>query len=1069
MATNSNKQIYSLTTNGETGYFYLDGKAYKKIDTLTSDQKNVATPLSSVIDIPPDYLKNTNNTYTEIKNPSTAQKSQAFPVSDLSTFTAVSSINYIVNNGIYYKLTPNNDFYERIPNPTTAQKSQAIGIVSLPNSPGATYLLSNGEYYQKITKISASRQAVAVDINNIVEKLSLDPSSSNILLKGSLDTDAVKQFYEQFNDKQKLEYNDYIRYVDITGNTTSSAFAERTTIEQFYPTWASITGIMATQSLSGIHLTNVSNFYELFPWLKYNPDDGEHVALYPATTARNIIIPTNDIVPLTIKGINGQTDNLTEWKDSAGNLLDKFHSDGNLSILPLTGDNDPSLVAHDDGGTLVSFEPIEQWVTVIGDSLPLDHPGYKGQLAYDDVYFYVCVYTDKWIKIPAISGNVNIGGDFFENHVALNPSTTARNILQPTANVVPLTIKGHSNQSDNLTEWKDSAGTVLDKFDSSGNLTIKALAGDANPSLVAHDINGKLINLDPVEQWVDTASPLSLTATGLKGQLAYYGNYLYICIDTNLWFRLAADSSTTNTIVTSNTINSITGSLQTEINTNINHLTYLSTVTGGFALTTTVASLTGTLQNQISNLNISSQLAPISAYLQSEINNNTNHLIYLSSVTGGFALTTTVASLTGSLQNQISNLNISSQLAPISAYLQSEIDTNTNHLTYLSSVTGSFALTTDVASLTGSLQNQISNLNISSQLAPISAYLQQEINNNTNHLTYLSSVTGGFALTTDVASLTGSLQSEIINTASTIHYELVSVSGNLYSLIINTSGGSSGSYSGTAERTVGGFTDGVTYSNLSLQQFGDALLKQEKFPTLTNPSSTFASDQTGYKEVGEIINITFTSAFDRGSISPQYTSSSPYRSGLPNTYQYTGSSLVNQSITGLSDIQSIIGYTVSNGVQSWQGRVAYDGGVQPKSSYDNDYSSPLSAGNSAYITRTITGVYPYFGTTVDIVTRTQQTLAAHNATYYQFNMVIESGSDKQTAWFSGSHSAITGIQFYNTISSAWEWLTGTKIGSLTLWTVTSTTIIIQGNNVNYDKYIHNGSLIGARQLRFYTT
>lgn len=51
------------------------------------------------------------------------------------------------------------------------------------------------------------------------------------------------------------------------------------------------------------------------------------VILAPAASARNIIQATADIVPLTIQAKAGQTADLTDWKDSAGNILFKVQPD----------------------------------------------------------------------------------------------------------------------------------------------------------------------------------------------------------------------------------------------------------------------------------------------------------------------------------------------------------------------------------------------------------------------------------------------------------------------------------------------------------------------------------------------------------------------------------------------------------------------------------------------------------------------------------------------------------------------------------------------------------------------
>jgi len=276
-------------------------------------------------------------------------------------------------------------------------------------------------------------------------------------------------------------------------------------------------------------------------------------------------------------------------------------------------------------------------------------------------------------------------------------------------------------------------------------------------------------------------------------------------------------------------------------------------------------------------------------------------------------------------------------------------------------------------------------------------------------------------------------------------------------------------YTGEAERNVGGISEGDVFTNSTLEAMWDKLIKQEKFPILTNPSSGFTSNQTGYKEIGSILSITFSASFNRGSINPQYTATSPFRSGLPNEYQYTGTGLSNQFKTDLTDSQVVTGYTVVIGSQSWRGRVAYDAGVQPKSSYDNDYDSPLSAGNTSYTTRTITGVYPYYATTVSLTVLTKQSLTSMSSGYVQTDVVAEDGTNKQTVDFPDVWSTITGIQFYNTVSSTWEWINGSKANSLLTFTVTSTTHTVQGNVVNYSRYTNNSSTIGARQLRWYTT
>jgi hypothetical protein len=269
--------------------------------------------------------------------------------------------------------------------------------------------------------------------------------------------------------------------------------------------------------------------------------------------------------------------------------------------------------------------------------------------------------------------------------------------------------------------------------------------------------------------------------------------------------------------------------------------------------------------------------------------------------------------------------------------------------------------------------------------------------------------------------------------------------------------------------TVGGIPAGSTFNAKKITYMFDALLYPELFPTLTAPTHTFALTQSGLHEIAEVIaTLNFSATFGRGSISPAYGTNG-FRSGLPNTYKYTGSGLSDFASVLLSDSQTVSSYAVISGVQSWTGIVAYDAGQQPLSSKGNNYSTPLSANDTNTITVSITGVYPVFATTVAIAVMTKQVLALMTSVYIEISMVAESGSDKQTIDFPTVWSVITGIQFFNTINNSWEWIMGSKANSLTTFTVTNTTHSIQGNTINYNRFTHNGSQIGSRQLRFYTT
>jgi len=240
----------------------------------------------------------------------------------------------------------------------------------------------------------------------------------------------------------------------------------------------------------------------------------------------------------------------------------------------------------------------------------------------------------------------------------------------------------------------------------------------------------------------------------------------------------------------------------------------------------------------------------------------------------------------------------------------------------------------------------------------------------------------------------------------------------------------------------------------------DLMLYPELNPTLTAPSSTFSiSPSSTFKEIGETITtITLTSTFNKGSINPAYGTTG-FRSGDPNTYNYTGTGTSNNSSTSLTDTETISNYVIVQGANSWTGNVSYDAGPQPLTSKGNNYDSPLPAGTTSTKTRTITGVYPVFATTTNITTLTKQGLQSMTSDI-QVILVAETNTDKHIVKIPQAWNTITSIQLKNPINNTFETIDSS------IFTVTTGTETIQSNTVNYDIYTHNGPKAGVREFKF---
>ena len=120
------------------------------------------------------------------------------------------------------------------------------------------------------------------------------------------------------------------------------------------------------------------------------------------------------------------------------------------------------------------------------------------------------------------------------------------------------------------------------------------------------------------------------------------------------------------------------------------------------------------------------------------------------------------------------------------------------------------------------------------------------------------------------------------------------------------------------------------------------------------------------------------------------------------------------------------------------------------------------------ISRIYEGTYPFFWTTVAIGTLTQQALRTLTSSYFSVNSVAETGGDKYKADFETAYITITGVQFYNTVASAWQRMGWSKANSLLLRNTTSVNHTIQGNLSAYTRFTHNWPVGWTLQLRFFT-
>lgn len=271
--------------------------------------------------------------------------------------------------------------------------------------------------------------------------------------------------------------------------------------------------------------------------------------------------------------------------------------------------------------------------------------------------------------------------------------------------------------------------------------------------------------------------------------------------------------------------------------------------------------------------------------------------------------------------------------------------------------------------------------------------------------------------------------------------------------IINSGGGGGGGSlldELIASVTVGGVASGKRYpAGTLLEQIFRDMLNPTAYPTLTNPSATLTATGAKLLETGSTLNTTFTLTLNRGSINPQYTAASPYRSGEATDY----------TLDGTTQSSNTFSRTITSAKTSYQGSIAYAEGAQPKDSTGKNYSSPLPAGNVNSNVVSYEFVDALWANTANITTVAKLALVSKTAKIKQFDFPSQTVANPEEFHISASWT-VTAVEVLNTLSNQWEDCSA----EFTVSNVSHDDAA--GNPVAYKKYICNlGYATGARKVR----
>ena len=276
----------------------------------------------------------------------------------------------------------------------------------------------------------------------------------------------------------------------------------------------------------------------------------------------NIGTAASSLVGLIVRGVASQTSDLQQWQDSSGTVLTKIDASGNITLngvsgvaaisvgtnanstlstaglfaagQNVTGDYQAiitSTYGARAGATLGvkasggQTNDLQRWLNSAGTVIArITASGVIGttQNVYSSRYYYSSNGTDTGTSISFIDGAVGDGLNI--RNIDLGTPNAAFD------NVVPLTISGNINQTANLQNWKNAAGTVLAKVDSTGAMFTTTAAANTNTTQVATTayvqteladlVNSAPATLDTLKELSDALGADANFATTVTNNLA---------------------------------------------------------------------------------------------------------------------------------------------------------------------------------------------------------------------------------------------------------------------------------------------------------------------------------------------------------------------------------------------------------------------------------------------------------------------------------------------------------------------------------------------------------------------
>jgi hypothetical protein len=216
----------------------------------------------------------------------------------------------------------------------------------------------------------------------------------------------------------------------------------------------------------------------------YVDANGRFVIRSAATPAASLTVASYgapSVIPVVVRGAASQSANLQEWQSSAGTVLSFIRNDGLIQTSAGILASGSSIWA----GSFIAgttFSSVALSATTIGAVIR----GAASQTADLQIW-----QNNSGTVLSRVDNN----GNFFGSVVSVGATGISSGNLRVVASgssVIPAVIRGAASQSANLTEWQNSAGTVLSSINSNGVYTGLVLTTNGFIRLAEENSGGKM-------------------------------------------------------------------------------------------------------------------------------------------------------------------------------------------------------------------------------------------------------------------------------------------------------------------------------------------------------------------------------------------------------------------------------------------------------------------------------------------------------------------------------------------------------------------------------------------------